>query len=108
MCIRDRADTIRSDACETITEIKKQGVVPILLTGDRRETAEFIARSAGIENVKYQCLPEDKMAEIEKMQKEGNPVCMVGDGINDAPALKKADVGIAMGGIGSDIAVRCV
>ena len=99
------ADTIRSDACDTIAEIKKQGVVPILLTGDRRETAEFIARSAGIENVKYQCLPEDKMAEIEKMQKEGNPVCMVGDGINDAPALKKADVGIAMGGIGSDIAV---
>ncbi len=99
------ADTIRSDAGDTIKEIKRQGVAPILLTGDRRETAEFIAENAGIENVKYQCLPEDKMAEIEKMQRAGKQVCMVGDGINDAPALKKADVGIAMGGIGSDIAV---
>jgi len=99
------ADSIRPDSRDVVRRLRKMNVESILLTGDHLQAANNIAREAGINTVKFDCLPEDKMAAIDKYQKENELVCMVGDGINDAPALKKAHVGIAMGGIGSDIAV---
>lgn len=79
--------------------------MPVLLTGDHKNAAEYVAGRLHIDNLFSDCLPEDKLRHIEDYQKTGKKVCMIGDGINDAPALKKAYVGIAMGGIGSDIAV---
>ena len=99
------ADMLRDSAADTVRRLKGLGVEPVLLTGDHAEAAERIAASTGIADLRADCLPEDKLAAIDSFQKQGLPVCMVGDGINDAPSLKKADVGIAMGGIGSDIAV---
>jgi heavy metal translocating P-type ATPase len=99
------ADTIRPDASDMMKQIKEIGVVPVLLTGDGEQAANTIAGKLGISEVKCNCLPEDKLEQIEAYEKSGQLVCMIGDGINDAPALKKAHVGIAMGGIGSDIAV---
>lgn len=99
------ADSIRPDSRDVVRRLRKMNIESILLTGDHLQAANHIAREAGINTVKFECLPEDKMAAIDKYQKENELVCMVGDGINDAPALKKAHVGIAMGGIGSDIAV---
>ena len=83
----------------------KIGVQPVLLTGDHPNAAGAIAGQLGIREVYANYLPEDKLNRIGAYQENGNAVCMIGDGINDAPALKKANVGIAMGGIGSDIAV---
>ena len=77
----------------------------MLLTGDHAQAARHIAAQAGIVEVEADCLPQNKLAAVERLEREGAPVCMVGDGINDAPALKRASVGIAMGGAGSDIAV---
>lgn len=99
------ADTLRENAIVTMEEVKKTGVVPVLLTGDYYNAAKHIADQLGIDEVYSNCLPEDKLSRIDAYQKQKKPVCMIGDGINDAPALKKAYVGIAMGGIGSDIAV---
>lgn len=99
------SDTLRDDAAETIRRIKDAGVTPILLTGDHAAAARTMAEQLGIEEIQAECLPEDKLAAIDRYQQQGAPVCMIGDGINDAPALKKATVGIAMGGVGSDIAV---
>ena len=99
------SDTLREDAAEMIHAIKDCGVTPILLTGDHENAARHMAGKLGIDAVRAGCLPEDKLAEIERYQSAGEAVCMIGDGINDAPALKKAFVGIAMGGVGSDIAV---
>ncbi len=99
------SDTIREEAARTIAGVKRAGVTPVLLTGDHENAARTIAGSIGIEEVRAGCLPETKLEWIADSQKEGRQVCMIGDGINDAPALKKAFVGIAMGGAGSDIAV---
>lgn len=99
------ADTLREDAAATIDAVKDTGVIPVLLTGDHENAAQHIAAQLHIDEVHANCLPEDKLNWIAYYQKQQQQVCMVGDGINDAPALKKAYVGIAMGGIGSDIAV---
>ena len=100
------SDTLRDDAPGAISEIKDCGTVPVLMTGDGEKAAAYMAERLGIERVYAGCLPEDKLNRIDEYQGTGNQVCMVGDGINDAPALKKAFVGIAMGGVGSDIAVE--
>ena len=99
------ADTVRPDAATTIQQVQEAGVTPVLLTGDHENAAGHIARQLGIDVFQAGCLPEDKLAWIDRAEQAGRMVCMVGDGINDAPALKKAFVGIAMGGVGSDIAV---
>lgn len=99
-------DRLRENADLVIQEIKKNGVDSILLTGDQKTTAEFIGKKAGVTRICPQCLPEEKLSWIERFQEQQKKICMIGDGINDAPALKKAHVGIAMGDIGSDIAVE--
>ena len=99
------ADTLRPDAPHTIAQVKAAGVIPVLLTGDHSEAAKNIAEQLSLTEVRANCLPQDKLDYIGECQNCNEPVCMIGDGINDAPALKKAQVGIAMGGIGSDIAV---
>ena len=98
-------DTLRSESANMIQELKKLKVQPILLTGDNENAATTIAKMVHIDEAKAKCLPEDKLNWITKYQQEKEAVCMIGDGINDAPALKKAEVGIAMGSVGSDIAV---
>lgn len=99
------ADTIRPSAGETVRAVRALGVEPVLLTGDRPQAARRIAEEAGISDVEAGCLPEDKLRAIERLEDGGTPVCMVGDGINDAPALARADVGIAIGA-GTDIAIE--
>ncbi len=99
------ADTLREDAADTIREVKAAGVTPVLLTGDHENAARHIAGELSIDEVHANCLPEDKLKWIDRYQQQKKPVCMIGDGVNDAPALKRAYVGIAMGGVGSDIAV---
>ena len=99
------SDTLRQNAADTIDAVKDCGVTPVLLTGDHENAAGHIARQLHISEMQANCLPEDKLNWIASYEQQNQPVCMIGDGINDAPALKKAAVGIAMGKIGSDIAV---
>ncbi len=99
------ADTLRQESKQMIGQLHKIGVEPVLLTGDNEKAATSIAKQLGISEVHANCLPETKLETIAALQQKKECVCMIGDGINDAPALKRADVGIAMGGVGSDIAV---
>ncbi len=99
------SDTLRKDAGDMIAGVKAAGIRPVLLTGDHEKAAKNIAEQLHMDEVYANCLPEDKLKWIDTDQDDRKQVCMIGDGINDAPALKKAFVGIAMGGIGSDIAV---
>ncbi len=100
------SDTLREESAAMVAALHRLRVEPMLLTGDHEAAAQAIAGRLGIRQVRASCLPEDKLREIDACQAAGRPVCMMGDGINDAPALKKAQVGIAMGGVGSDIAVE--
>ncbi len=100
------ADILRDDAANLIGQLDKLGVKSTLLTGDNRNAAEHIAYEVGIEDLKYNCLPEDKISKIKEFQSNDRKVAMIGDGINDAPALRQADIGISMGGVGSDISIE--
>ena len=98
-------DTIKDDSKNLIDMIKTFNIKPVMLTGDNKTTANFIARKAGIDTIFAEVLPKDKLDIVKKLQQEGHIVAMVGDGVNDAPAIKQANVGIAMGS-GSDIAIE--
>jgi Cd2+/Zn2+-exporting ATPase len=100
------ADTIKESTRLAISELKALGVTPVMLTGDNVATARTIAAQAGIEDARGNLLPEDKLAVIKDLQQKHGPVGMTGDGINDAPALAQADIGFAMGGAGTDIAME--
>lgn len=100
------ADTLRPTAKQSIDELHRLGVKTALLTGDNAITAEFFAKQIGVDAVHAELLPEEKVQKVQELQKQGKSVCMIGDGINDAPALKFADVGVAMGQAGSDISIE--
>ena len=100
------SDTLRDTAEDIIERLSKIGTHAVLLTGDHRQTAEYFAKQVGITDVHAGLLPEQKVSEIAALQEAGKTVCMIGDGVNDAPALKTADVSVAMGAMGSDIAVE--
>ncbi len=99
------SDVLRPEAPDMISRLSAMEVKSVLLTGDRKKTADYFAAQAGISEIRAELLPGQKVQEIRGLQKGSRRVCMIGDGVNDAPALKTADVGVAMGSMGSDIAV---
>ncbi|MCB5260122.1 MAG: HAD-IC family P-type ATPase, partial [Candidatus Cloacimonetes bacterium] len=99
------ADTIRDEAQEMVKSLRAKGINPIMMSGDNDKTAKAIAQKCGITEVMANVLPADKAGKVKQLQAEGRVVAMIGDGINDAPALKQADIGIAMG-MGTDIAIE--
>lgn len=99
------ADTPRDEAAQMVGALKDRNLVPVLITGDNERAAQATARPLGIREVYANCLPQDKLAIVEQLERMGGRVCMVGDGVNDAPALRRAFVSVAMGDIGSDIAI---
>ncbi len=100
------SDLLRNNAVDVILNLKSMNVTPVLMSGDNQNTTKTIASKVGIDKYKHSCLPEDKSNYIKELQLEGNKVAMIGDGLNDAPSLKKANVGISMGSIGSDISIE--
>ena len=100
------SDRLRPQAKEMVQRLSAMRTRTVLLTGDHKQTADYFARQVGIQEIRAELLPQEKVAGIEALQKEGRVVCMIGDGVNDAPALKTADVSVAMGSMGSDIAIE--
>lgn len=99
------SDVLRPEAKDMVSRLSDMHTRTVLLTGDHQKTADYFARQVGISEVRAELLPEEKVRSIEKLQAKNHKVCMIGDGVNDAPALKTADVSVAMGSMGSDIAV---
>ena len=99
------SDVLRPEAKDMVSRLSDMHTRTVLLTGDHQKTADYFAQQIGISEVRAELLPEEKVQSIEKLQAENHKVCMIGDGVNDAPALKTADVSVAMGSMGSDIAV---
>ena len=99
------ADPIKATTPDALRALHARGIASMMLTGDARATAEAVARTLGIDDVEAEVLPADKEAVVRRLQAEGHKVAMAGDGVNDAPALSRADVGIAMG-TGTDVAIE--
>jgi P-type Cu+ transporter len=98
-------DRVRPTSADAVRQLKQLGLRPVLLTGDRRDAADAVAREVGVDDVLAEVLPHEKAAEIRRLQEGGEVVAMVGDGINDAPALAQADLGLAIG-TGTDVAIE--